>query len=80
MTAETSKPGAASPNELERLRDILYGEQARVTEDRLAGLETRAAALEEQLASLAKKLGDEKVSRDTFGEMLIELGQRLKAA
>ncbi|MBC8333237.1 MAG: hypothetical protein H8E28_14750 [Anaerolineae bacterium] len=80
MTAGTSKPNATSPNELERLRDILYGEQARVTEDRLTELEARAATLEKQLSSLAKKLGDEKVSRDTFGEMLIELGQRLKAA
>lgn len=81
MTEATSKPTTTSPNELERLRDILYGEQARVTEDRLKALEARAEALEKQLpslAALAKKLGEEKVSRTELSEMLIELGQRLK--
>lgn len=82
MTEETARPTTTSPNELERLRDILYGEQTRVTEDRLKALEARAEALEKQLSSLAvlaKKSGEEKVSRAELSEMLIELGQRLKA-
>ncbi len=80
MTAELSNPVQSSSNELERLRDILYGEQTRTTETRLTALENRMSALEKQLSALTTKLSDEKVSRETLGEMLIELGQRLQNA
>ena len=44
--------GPPTSNDLERLRDILYGNQARGTEKRLEDLERNLAALRQELTSL----------------------------
>ncbi len=80
MTAETATPSPSQLDELQRLRDILYGDQTRATEERIAALEKRLAALEKQLSKMVDELSDEKVSRDALGEMLIEIGQRLQSS
>ena len=48
LSAEEAKPTSGSVKELERLRDILYGEQARATEDRLGDLEKRLEKVRSQ--------------------------------
>jgi septal ring factor EnvC (AmiA/AmiB activator) len=55
MSTEDAKPTAGSAKELERLRDILYGEQARATEDRLGDLEKRLEKVRTELNSLFRK-------------------------
>lgn len=45
----TPTPKAGSPNDLEQLRDILYGHQARATEDRLNELESRLESVNQEL-------------------------------
>ena len=55
MSAEEAKPTAGSAKELERLRDILYGEQARATEDRLGDLETRIEKVRNELKTSFRK-------------------------
>jgi septal ring factor EnvC (AmiA/AmiB activator) len=55
MSTEEAKPTAGSAKELERLRDILYGEQARATEDRLGDLEKRVEKVRSELNSLFRK-------------------------
>lgn len=42
-------PSDARQNELERLRDILYGSQSRATEQRMSDLEARSARLHQEL-------------------------------
>ncbi len=41
----------STPNELERLRDILYGRKSKATDERLGALETQLRILEEQVHS-----------------------------
>ena len=55
MNTEEAKTTAGSAKELERLRDILYGEQARATEDRLGDLENRLEKVRNELNSLFHK-------------------------
>lgn len=55
MSAEEVKPTGSSVKELERLRDILYGEQARATEDRLGDLEKRLEKVRSELNALFRK-------------------------
>lgn len=55
MGAEEAKPTGSSVKELERLRDILYGEQARATEDRLGDLEKRLEKVRSDLNALFRK-------------------------
>lgn len=55
MSAEETKPAGSSVKELERLRDILYGEQARATEDRLGDLEKRLEKVRSELNALFRK-------------------------
>lgn len=75
-------------NELERLREILYGRQARLVNQRLAELETRLDQLQtemqrrddqlrQELLRLITALERDKASRQDVGQMLMELGQRL---
>jgi hypothetical protein len=65
-------------DELERLRDILYGQQARGTDAQLNRLSARIDALQAEMSSLVAALEDKKVSRQALGAMLVELGERLK--
>ncbi|MCA9970483.1 MAG: hypothetical protein KC425_09725 [Anaerolineales bacterium] len=51
-TAEAAEPTQA---ELERLRDILFGSQARSTDRRMTGLETTVAALRQELTQLVEQ-------------------------
>ena len=55
MSAEEAKPTGSSVKELERFRDILYGEQARATEDRLGDLEKRLEKVRSELIHFSAK-------------------------
>jgi flagellar hook-associated protein FlgK len=55
MSNEEAKPTGSSVKELERLRDILYGEQARATEDRIGSLENQLEKVRSDLHSLIRK-------------------------
>lgn len=64
----------ASPlNELERLREILYGRKTKVTDDRLGALENQVRTLEEQLNT---RLGEEIASLRAFFVSELEAFQR----
>lgn len=69
-----STPLEASPlNELERLREILYGRKTKVTDDRLGALENQVRALEEQFNA---RLGEEITSLRAFFVSELENFQR----
>lgn len=54
----TSADQEPTPNELERLREILYGNQARSTEKRLEGLEMRLDAVHHELSdAVSQRVG-----------------------
>ncbi|HVP21837.1 MAG TPA: hypothetical protein VMS73_08245, partial [Anaerolineaceae bacterium] len=76
--SEKSTKKDQQENELERLRDILYGQQARGTDAQLNKLNARIDALQAEMNSLVASLENKKVSRQALGAMLIELGERLQ--
>ncbi|HVM70861.1 MAG TPA: hypothetical protein VMT91_03825 [Anaerolineales bacterium] len=76
--SEKSTKKDLQENELERLRDILYGQQARGTDAQLNKLNARIDALQAEMNSLVASLENKKVSRQALGAMLIELGERLQ--
>ena len=75
MSQEETKPQAGSAKELERLRDILYGEQARATEDRLGDLETRLEKVRNELQSLFRK--ENKALESSLEKQLNQLTKNL---
>jgi chromosome segregation ATPase len=54
-----TQPTPATANDLERLRDILYGEQTRTTEQRHSDFENRLRELGAQLESAQHKIGEQ---------------------
>ena len=75
-----------TPNDLEQLRDILYGNQARVTEDRLNELETRLEAvnqelkinLDHQVTALSGSTDDQfKTVEEKLNQTIANFNQRL---
>jgi tetrahydromethanopterin S-methyltransferase subunit G len=75
-----------TPNDLEQLRDILYGNQARVTEDRLNELETRLEAvnqelkinLDNQVTALSGSTDDQfKTVEEKLNQTIANFNQRL---
>lgn len=117
MTTEKGKPaGEENPQEVDRIRDIIFGSQMRAYEgsfqtiqndlerlwhelERLNGktdeqdanqnkkLQTLERELRKaddnlraELRETAFRLTDEKVDRQTLGDLLIELGSQLKSA
>lgn len=63
-------------NELERLRDILYGQQARNTEERLNELNARQEAIHTELVARIDDLGKQFVAR--IEALQAELNKRLE--
>jgi predicted nucleic acid-binding Zn-ribbon protein len=117
MTTEKGNPtGEQTPQEVDRIRDIIFGSQMRAYEgnfqtiqrdlerlrhelerlngkidDQDANHNQKLQALErelriaddhlrDELRETAFRLTDEKVDRQTLGDLLIELGSQLKAA
>jgi flagellar biosynthesis GTPase FlhF len=77
MSAEESKPIGGSAKELERLRDILYGEQARATEDRLGDLEARLEKTRSELNAMFRK--EHKALETSLEKQLSELSKHQAA-
>ncbi len=76
MSAEEAKPTGSSVKELERLRDILYGEQARATEDRLGDLEKRLEKVRSDLNALFRK--EHKSLQTSFEKQISNLSKQLE--
>lgn len=82
----TSKSNVETGNDLEQLRDILYGNQARATEQRLDDLETRLENinqelknnLDDQVSSLSGTTGQQfKAVEEKITQSNANLNQRL---
>ena len=52
VPASSMSSGGPNPNELERLRDILYGHQARLMERRFSELDNRLESVRQQLTDM----------------------------
>lgn len=74
MSAEEGKPAGGSAKELERLRDILYGEQARTTENRLADLEARLEKARGELSTSFRK--EHKTLQNALEKQIKNLSQQ----
>ena len=75
MSSEEAKSTTGSAKELERLRDILYGEQARATEDRLGSLENRLEKVRSELNALFRK--EHKALQTSLEKEINTLGKQL---
>lgn len=75
-----TQPTPATINDLERLRDILYGEQARTTEQRLSDLEARLHDVSAALESAQHKIGEQiNKQGSAHNSAQQELGERLSS-
>ncbi len=75
MTNKTT-PSDTNVNELERLREILYGQQARSTEERFKDLATRQETIRQELTEQISMLGAQLSSR--LDALAVEMAARLE--
>ncbi len=81
-TADSTNPDEPSPDSLEKIRDILFGEQVRASEKRVAALSDRFAGLTNDLRGelLARLQSLETFARDETGSLGKRLAEQATAA
>ncbi len=79
----TAQPGAAPrdlrDDQLEQVRELLFGDQARDTQNRLSAIEQRLATLEARVQALAHEhVTSRKETLDDLSRGISELGDYIK--